>query len=112
MGASEKLPVDRFALATGVIRSIRRTPFDSRVGTGQIALRTIAPDRLVNIPVGVLRFQSFSMLNFTSLGDVWSNWLVLTKAQGASPSAIVKLNVTGATVDKLLADIHLVGFEY
>jgi hypothetical protein len=74
---------------------------------------TVVPTVSVGISSGETDiFPAESMLNFTTLGDVWSNWLVLTKAQGAVATEIIKLNVVGATADRLLADIHLVGFEY
>jgi hypothetical protein len=74
---------------------------------------TVAPAISVGIASGEADIlPSESMLNFDTVGDVWSNWLVLTKARGASATEVIKLNVVGATATKLLADVHLIGFEY
>jgi len=134
----------------------------------QVAIRTLAPDRLVKLPINTLASQSSfdltqtrifnlyttpvgkigfilgifvsaivadtvtvmpqisagiasgendifaqeALTDFDTTGDVWSNWLVLTKARNSRQQEIVKLNVTGATASKLLANIYLIGFEY
>ena len=138
-----------------------------RIRSGQIGLRAVAPDRLVNTPIDVLAsnksfdltqtrvfnlyftptnklgfvlgifvkatlatgvtvvpqisvgvttgetdiFPTESLTNFDTLNDVWSNWLVTTKAINSAPGSIVKINVTGATATALFADIYLIGFE-
>jgi len=56
-------------------------------------------------------FPQETLTNFDTTGDVWSNWLVLSKARNSIPTEVVRLNITGATANKLLADIYLIGFE-
>jgi hypothetical protein len=138
------------------------------IRSNQVAFRTLAPDRLVNLPIDVLAsltnfdltqtrvfdlyqtplgklgfvlgifaqitvadtvttvpeisvgiasgendiFAQEPLTTFDTLGDVWSNWLVLSKARNSKQQEAVKINVTGATATKLLANIYLIGFEY
>ena len=73
---------------------------------------TVAPQISVGVTPGETDiFPIEPLTNFDALNDVWSNWLVTTKAINSAPGSVVKINVTGATATALFADIYLIGFE-
>jgi len=85
-----------------------------------VFVRAIVADTVTVVPqisVGIASgendiFAQEAMTDFDTVGDVWSNWLVLSKGRNSLPTEIVKLNIVGATATKLLADVYLIGFEY
>jgi hypothetical protein len=74
---------------------------------------TVVPQISVGIASGETDiFAQESLINFDTVGDVWSNWLVFSKSRNSLATEVIKINVTGATATTLLANIYLIGFEY
>jgi hypothetical protein len=74
---------------------------------------TVVPQISVGITSGENDiFANEPLTGISAVDDVWSNWLVLSKARVSLNSEQVKLNITGATANKLLANIYLLGFEH
>lgn len=74
---------------------------------------TVAPQISLGVASGENDiFPVEPLTGFDTTGNVWSNWLVMSKARLVNPAQIAVLSVTAATADKLLANIRLVGFEY
>lgn len=72
---------------------------------------TTPPEVSVGIASGETDiFPNETMINFDSLGNTWSNWLVFSKAKAAIGGETVKMNLTGATANILISNIHLIGF--
>jgi hypothetical protein len=74
---------------------------------------TVVPQISVGIASGEDDiFPVENLATFNAVGDTWSNWLVMSKARASKQNQSVKINITGATADKLLAHVYLLGFEH
>jgi hypothetical protein len=73
---------------------------------------TTVPQLSIGIASGETDILALEPLtNFDTLGDTWTNWVVLSKARNTAPYEIVRMNLTGATATRLLGSIYLLGFE-
>lgn len=55
-------------------------------------------------------FPAESLVDFDTVGDTWSNWLVFSNARAGTAGQEIKMNITGGTATFLVANIHLMGF--
>jgi hypothetical protein len=129
---SETIGVDRLSFNT--VRILSTTSVD--LTDAEITNLLTVPPNEITVPLGLLIeattatnvtidpqvslgingaaddiFALEIMVDFITVGDIWTNWLVLSNSRAAIDYQFIKLNVqTAATATALLAKVHLIGF--